>query len=667
MYYVLIDFETRSFVDLKRAGPVVYAEDPSTEIICAAFKVMGQGQVYRWEPIAHGDDFPAELRAFADDRNAIFLAHNAGFEQSIWNHIVSPRYNVRRLPPGRWDDTQAWALHKGLPGALDKAAKAMGLSEQKDKSGKRLLDKLSKPRKRLKGETEAQWRAYPFRQHTDDLKALGDYCVQDVLTEEALAQAVGPLPDDERQIWLLDQKINQRGVAIDLEAVSAARDVMKQVQRRICDEVGHLTNGRVTTVNQTERMSEWVKERVGKAPADWTAETVEKVIANGWLRQNHPEVHRLFQLRQAGSKASTAKLEAMASAACSDGRARYLLQYQGAASTGRWSGRLIQPQNLPRGTIKASGQALIDAIKTRDLDFIELMYGDPAEVVSSALRAMLIAGRGRDIAAADFAAIEARVVLALAQQTDKVALLRDGHDIYCDMATEIFGYKVEDKTTHPDERQVGKAAVLGLGFGCGAETFQAKFCPDRPLAMCDTVVQTYRYSWAPRVKDLWEEVNAAAVGACFNNERREVAGLTFEMEGKWLTMRLPSGRKLYYRDAYCDMRSMPWDKDDRRLSLFFFAFKYGQWRKVAAYGGLLVENAVQAIARDIMANAMVAADARNIPVILTVHDEVAAEPRTGSLTTTEFEKILVSCQPDWVSHMGIPLAAEAWIGKRYQK
>jgi DNA polymerase len=359
----------------------------------------------------------------------------------------------------------------------------------------------------------------------------------------------------------------------------------------------------------------------------------------------------------------------MLACACEDGRARYLLQYQGAATTGRWAGRLIQPQNLPQGSLGADDEDLISAIKTRDADLVELMYGDAAQAVSDALRPMMMAEDGHEIVAGDFSAIEARVVLALAEQWDKVKVLKDGQDVYCDMAETIFGLTKgsTSKKTHPNERHVGKAAVLGLGFQCGASTFHEMFCPEQTLPFCEEVVQTYRRSWAPNVPALWEGLEAAAVDACFNNRRREYAGIVYEMEDEWLTARLPSGRKLYYHGAHCALRPMPWDPEDRRLGLFYYAFKYGQWRKVGTYGGHLTENVVQAVARDLMANAMLAADNHGIPIILTVHDEVVGETKRGTVDAQDFEEIMVGSQPQWVSDCGIPVAAEAWVGERYRK
>lgn len=671
---LVLDFETRSACELKDAGAWRYSEDPTTEIICLSFRLKGSRRMFRWEPLLKGSPVPKALFQAAENRDIIFEAHNASFEQAIWANIMVPRYGLPLVPVERWDDTMARALHKSVPGKLEKACEVQGVA-LKDMEGNRLLAKMSSPRKPRKDEKESDpdWASKLWwHEEPEQLQRLAQYCDQDIVAEDELGDSLGKLPPDEREVWLLDQRINQRGVKLDKPLILAAREVMEQGKGLLNDEIRALTDGEVSTPNQTARMSAWVESRMGKAPEDWKAGTIRKLLKSEALKANHPDVYRLFELRQAGSKSSTSKLNAMLNCMCSDGRARYLLQYQGAATTGRWAGRLIQPQNFPRGELKDSEghpvdkKALIDAIMQRDAELLSVMYGDPAQAVSDALRPMMIAADGHELVAGDFSAIEARVVLALAEQRDKVKLLREGRDIYCDMASTIFQYPV-DKKTHPDERQVGKAAVLGLGFQCGARTFRDQFCPNMSYEFCEQIVSKYRKEWAPKVALMWEALEDCAIDTCFNNRRRECSGIVFEMEEDWLTARLPSGRKLYYKGAHCKLRPMPWDPEDKRLGLFYYAWKYGGWREVGTYGGHLAENIVQAVARDIMANSMLASDRNNVPTILTVHDEIVTEPRKGSISPESFEDMMVSSQPRWVEEFGIPVAAEAWAGERYQK
>ena len=673
-YTVVLDFETRSACDLRACGAWIYSKHPTTGIICLSWLVQHpdgrRTAKRRWEPLRLGTGLPRELVRLAGHQDVIFEAFNVSFEFSIWSNLMVPRFGAPAVPRHRWQDTQAKALHRGLPSKLEAAAKVSGVGE-KDMEGNKLLHRYCKPRKARKAEKLEfpDWENMLFW-HEDDagLARLGEYCDQDVDVEARLDDYVGPLPDDEHEVWLLDQKMNQTGLLIDIPAVHAAKSIMAQYADSLDAEVDVLTGGEVTTCGQRDKILETIKKWCGRAPKDLTAETLTKFLGNKAFREKFPEAHRLLQLRQSGSKSSTAKLNAMLNHADPDDhRARYQLQYQGASSTGRWAGRGIQPQNMPGNSSGHDEETLISAIKSGDLDKVREL-GDPAEIISSALRPMIRAADGHEIVAGDFSAVEARVVLAFAEQWDKVNLLKCGHDAYCDMASTIFGYPVIGKKEHPVERQVGKNAVLGLGFQCGAGTFQEKFCTDRHLEFCETVVRKYRNDWAPNVPSLWEGLNAAAIGAVAHPGRSFSYGpIEFVMEGDWLTARLPSGRRLYYHGAHTTLRSMPWDAEDKRLAVSYFAWKYGAWRRVDAYGGILTENVVQAAARDMMANAMLAAEREGYNPILTVHDEVVTEPREGVLTVEQFENLMVDCQPQWVRECGIPVAVEGWKGHRYKK
>jgi len=679
-YTVVLDFETRSAADLRKVGAWNYSKHPTTEVICLSYRVKrSDGRrtaVRRWEPLVTnsvslpGPAPPRELAALAGRPEVLFEAFNASFEVSIWWNLMVPRWGMPSVPIERWKDAQAAALHRGLAPNLETCARVSGVGD-KDMEGNKLLQKLAKPRKPRKDERK-QFPNYQnmtfWHDDATDLRRLGQYCDKDVEVEDRLGDYCGDLPPGEQDVFLLDQRMNLRGLLIDVPSVWSAKRLMGKATAEINRELAELTGGEVATTGQDEKIKEFVRHRCGAAPKDLQAETVKTFIDSEVIREKYPEVHRLMELRKAGSKSSTSKLDAMLNHADPDDwRARFQLQYQGAPSTGRWSGRGIQPQNIPGNSFDCSVEELIEAVQTEDLDHVRTL-GDPAEVVSSALRPMIRAGDGREIVAGDFAAIEARVVLAFAEQWDKVNLMAAGHDVYCDMASTIFGYPVLGKKEHPVERQVGKNAVLGLGFQCGAQTFQEKFCTDRYVEFCQTVVDTYRYEWAPNVPRLWKGLEEAAVGAVANPGAAYSYGpIEYCMEGDWLSARLPSGRKLWYHGAHTKLKPMPWDAEDKRLAISYYAWKYGQWQELDTYGGKLAENVVQAAARDIMANALLAAEEAGHNPILTVHDEVVCEPPEGQIAPENLEGLMVHCQPEWVKQCGIPVAVEAWSGGRYQK
>ena len=353
----------------------------------------------------------------------------------------------------------------------------------------------------------------------------------------------------------------------------------------------------------------------------------------------------------------------------SDGVARGLLQYHG-AGPGRWAGRILQPHNFPRGRLKVDGEApdigpLVAALMTQDPEYVELLYGPAVAAVVSSLRHIIIARRGRALVAGDFAGIEARITLALAGQMDKVGLMAAGADVYCDMAESIYKRPI-NKKTDPEERQIGKNSVLGLGFGMGARKFQFKYAAKHPLEFCEGVVHAYRDDWAPAVPKLWRGLGDAAIRTVWDKTPHEAFGVTYALEDLWLTARLPSGRKLYYYDPQPIREAMPWDPDDVRRGWTYKARKMNKPVTVKAFGGLLAENVAQGLARDLLVHAMFACERENMPVVLTVHDEIVAEPLKKDANHKVLEQIMIDI-PAWTREIGVPVAAECWSGDRYKK
>ena len=668
MRWVCLDFETASACDLKAAGAWRYAEDPTTEILCLAWTINGT-EIWGWSP----DSMPTLDKMLLDlvnDPETWFIAHNAGFEKAIWRKIMVPVIGWPDIQNKLWHDTLAMAAMRVIPQDLDHAVKVLRLPVEKDTEGSKLTRALSKPKK-----------GYLDRS-AESLQRVYDYCKQDVRAETLLHRRLGWMPAGERSVWLLDQRINERGVKLDLDFVRAAQRVVDQAMGPLLGEFADITGGLKPT--QRDRVLDWCVIEGAQVP-DMKKETLARLLGEtedgeeyedddpgGYVCELPANVGRALAIRQLIGSSSIKKLARMERCVCADGRARGLLQYHG-AGPGRWAGRLFQPQNFPRGTIRIGNKApppqmVVDAIMTGDHEYVATLLGPPVEVVVSSLRHSIVAERGRALVAGDFAGIEARIVLALAGQHDKTAIMAAGNDVYLDMAEEIYRApkKSFGKDTHAEERQIGKNSVLGLGFQMGARKFHARYCPDQPFDFAERVVQTYRRQWAPEVPKLWYALEGAAVRAVHDKRPQEAYGVEYQLEDMWLTARLPSGRKLWYFNPQPTRKAMPWDETDIRLAWTYQAKKLGQWRTIDAFGGLLTENVVQALARDLMCHAMFKCEREGLPVVLTVHDEIICEPELQH-SASELLKQVMTDIPDWAKVLQIPVAAETWAGDRYKK
>jgi DNA polymerase len=664
--WVVLDFETASAVDLKKAGAWRYAEDPTTEILCACWSVMGDPSV-TWTPRKAESDYEGghTLELLVADPDVTFIAHNAGFEKAIWRNIMVPDYGFPDIPNSRWHDTMASAAMRVLPQDLEHCVQVLGLGEQKDTEGSRLTRSLSKPRK------DGSYDRSPAT-----LTRVEDYCAQDIHTEVALHKRLGWLPPGERSVWLLDQRINERGVRLDLEFIRAAQKIVDEASAPLLQEFKRLTGVNVT---QGEKFKSWLGDQ-GIAVTSLDKEHVAALLG-GDIDDTELEddpgayhydlsdpVRRALSIRQLIGSASVKKLARMETCVCADGRARGLLQYHG-AGPGRWAGRLLQPQNFPRGTLKEDGEAtpvetVVETIMSADFETVDLLLGPPVEAVVSALRHAIISERDRRLVVGDFATIELRVNLALAGQQDKIDLLASGKNPYLDMGELI--YKRPIKKTETVEYTSSKGAVLGLGFQMGWKKFRARYAKNETEKFCQDVVNVFRKEWAPRVPSNWYSLEAAAVDAVYRHRPSEAQGVLYQLEDGWLTARLPSGRKLWYFNPRPIRKAMPWDETDIRLAFTYQAMKKGQWATIDAFGGLLTENVVQALARDLMVAAMFKCEKNGLPVVLTVHDEIVTEPLVADADPKALEQIMQD-RPDWAIAMNIPVKAECWAGDRYRK
>jgi DNA polymerase len=633
---VSIDFETRSAVDLRKTGVYKYASDPSTDIWCMAYKAPWSDDVRVWLP---GDEMDTYLEDWIM-AGGLLSAWNANFERTIWNEIMVGRYQWPRTNIKQWRCTMAQASAMGLPRSLGQAAAVLGVEEQKDKVGAALMLRMARPRKVNADGSYTWWNT------KDKLDTLVEYCRQDVRTELSVAEALHAMPDSERRLYQLDQRINDRGVGLDVDLVHRVKELANNASLEIDAEIQRLTKGQVKAATNAMDLTAWLNAH-GIRAKSVDKQTVGRLLSFDRL---HPVIREVLKLRQNGAKSSTAKYDAMLHAVNADGRMRGLLVYHGAA-TGRWSGKLVQPQNFPRPQKKQDElDAIIAKLKAGE-DVSE--HGAGTVLASDLLRSMLVAGDGHRLMFADYSAIEARVLAWVAGQSDLVETFRKGGDVYKEMASAIYNVSVESVTDK--QRQVGKMAILGCGYGMGGKRF-AEQCATMGIRVDEDeakrIVAVYREK-NNRIAQYWRDVENDFV------EMVKDAGRVGSVK-----LPLPSGRLLTYHNPRIIQRETPWGamRDTAQVDTLNSVTR--QWVSQIIWGGLLTENVVQATARDMMATAMMALELKGYNVILSVHDEIICEVPDDFGSLDEMIDIMTQV-PAWAE--GCPINAEGKEGKRYRK
>lgn len=707
-----LDTETFSTAPIE-AGHSRYWEE--ARVLCVAWSVDG-GAV--GSSICPGEGLPwpcpRDLAAALADSAAVLEGWNIAFDVRAleWLRRI---HNWPAVEFSRTRCTMARACVGALPQGLGNCAPVIQTTLAKDGEGAALMMQLCKPpancpatvwqaavralgiagkgsktpenaarKEAAKAAAIANWQAHDSRKpaapHTpENLARLAQYCQMDVIAERTIARSprLPLMPAGEEPLRLLDHRINRRGVAVDVGLLHAARELLAPIRADGEAELAALTRGRVESANQTQAIRNWCAEHGLELP-NLQSETLDEIRAADDVAQGEPDpatppllpqVRRVLDIRASLGLASLAKLEAAAAYLCKDGRLRDMLRYY-RASTGRWAGAGFQPQNLPRPAFgRKSAAWAIDRVKARDLDSLRLVYGDDVPAtLCSLLRGLLVASPGKTLMGADYSQIEARVLAWAAGQADLVALFAAKGKVYETMAASIYGMRVEDVTEDGVERQVGKFAVLGAGYQMGAGAFQRQLKKQTgiflPLARCKEIVAAYR----ARNQDIvawWYQLNEAACAAVRNPGTVHTArGAAFhcELDRRWLRMRLPSGRCLYYQTP-----ELEWDAQFEAWGVVYWGVdRYThKWGKHRGYGGFWAENFVQATARDILARGMLNAEAAGFPLILTVHDELLSEveaSRAGEVAA--FEACLTDA-PAWAA--GIPLACKGWAATRYHK
>jgi DNA polymerase len=639
--YLSLDFETRSAAKLtgpKAVGHYRYASDPTTSIICMAWAIGWDMEPEVWWP---GDPVPRE---FAEWRGP-YRAWNAGFERMVWHFQLRQETGLHLPALDRWHDTAAEAARLALPRKLAEAARVLQVPVQKDMGGYKLMMKYSRPRKR-KGQPDTWWN------DPDDLKAIGAYCATDVEAEREIAAVMPALR--ERPLWLLDQRVNDRGIKLDLDLVEAAQALVTVERGRVNARIEEITAGDTTSVTQAAALKLWVNERHPDLLEDLTKNTVTTTLA---LPDLAPEVREVLELRQAAGRTSLAKWFKAGDVVGYRDRARGLLRYH-AASTGRWGGQLLQPQNFPRPTIKGIEDLIPDVLAGRMPEGHEI-----SEVLVSLLRSMVIPEVGFRFFSGDYSQIELRMLAWLSGGTY-------GDHPYHRMAAKIFDCDWTDIEKDTYEYGIGKNTELGCGFGMGWKkwrdyVYQATGAyPDDEIA--EKAVGAYRDDH-PNVLAYWRGCEDAALSAVMNpGEVFPVNNVRYVKRGQFLWCVLPSGRPLAYALPRIKMQETPWGTERPALQYMGIDTRWGgrKWQEIQTYGGHLVENIVQATARDVMATAMLRLEEKGYPVVLTVHDEILCEVPDGHGSLEEFQALMETRDP-W--SQTAPIEAECWEGNRWRK
>lgn len=670
MITLRIDLETYSSVDLKKCGVHKYTESDDFEIMLFGFK-YGDGQAAVYD-LANGEQLPDHIMDALTDPTIIKTAFNAAFEMAC----IGSHFGQEFIKPEQWRCTSVHALYLGLPGNLADVGKVVGIEPDKQKMaiGWGLIRYFCipcKPTKTNGGRTRnrtqhdrAKWQLFK------------DYCLRDVESEDEIATKLAkfPVPEIEWRLWHLDQRMMMRGVMLDTTLVNAAIECAELFKERLTNQAIQLTG--LDNPNSRNQLLKWLQEAEDDDTiTDLTKKTVPTLLAN----TDNETVHKVLMLRQELAKTSVSKFSAMARAVCRDGRVRGLTQFYGANRTGRWAGRIVQVQNLPQNKLKDLDLAR-NLVKARDFETLAVMFGTVPDTLSQLIRTAFIASPGATLLSVDFSAIEARVIAWLAWSEWRLQVFKTHGKIYEASAEQMFKLPAGSVDKKSPYRQRGKVAELALGYqgGVGALTTMGALS----MGLTEEELDPIKVAWReanPEIVQLWYAVERAAKQAVTNKTSiaLEIAGhkskLFFRYESGFLTIQLPSGRKLFYVKPRIENEDLV--RENSKTGARYIVASAGsltyegqdqktkQWTRLATYGGKLVENITQAIARDCLRESMLALDEAVHDQLFTVHDEIIIETtNTTDLATAE---AIMGRDLSWAP--GLPLRADGFATPYYMK
>jgi DNA polymerase len=652
-----IDIETYSSVDIKKAGLYKYVQSPDFQILLFAYSV--DGGPTQLIDLTQGEQIPREVCMALCDPFVTKYAYNAAFE---W-YCLSKYLMV--LPSewlDQWRDTQLHGLYCGFTTGLDITAKIIGLPQDKRKmtQGKALIKLFCTPTKPTK-KNGGRTRTLPHHE-PEKWELFKEYCVQDVEVEKAVGKRLEnfPVPLQEQKLWELDQRINAYGVAVDRQLVDAALYVNDLTTSELAEEAVRITG--LNNPNSAKQLTEWLNSKGVEV------ENLQKETVSSLVETTEGDVKKALEIRQETSKTSVKKYVTMDISVCDDGRIRGLLQFYGANRTGRWAGRLVQVQNLPRNYLETLSNAR-ELVREKKIDALKLIYGNVPDTLSQLIRTAFIPSEGNVLLVSDFSAIEARVIAWLSGEQWRLDVFNSHGKIYEASASQMFGVPLElIKKGNPeyDLRQKGKVSELALGYQ-GAKGALAQMDKKQDIDPNDypDIVRRWRSS-NKRIVDLWYSLENAALSVMRTGQPAGVKGLILARESDigngldFLTITLPSGRKLFYVKPFLA------ENDFGKEAIHYWGMDQTtkKWSKMSSYGGKLVENVVQAIARDCLAVSLVRLDDAGYKTVMHVHDEVVLDVPKDQADLGKVAEIMgepIAWAP------GLPLNADGFVTSYYMK
>ena len=638
------DIESFSDVDLVKCGVYAYADSPAFEILLFAYSFDGgETQII---DLAQGEKFPAEVEEAIFDVSVTKTAYNANFERTCLS-----KYFGRYIPPESWHCSAVQAAMLALPRSLEDVGRVLGLDEQKMKEGKDLIKYFCVPCKPTKA-NGGRMRNLPCHA-PEKWELFKTYCKRDVDVEKSIRRKLHnfPIPESEMELYRLDQRINDRGVLVDMglvEQAIACERLHKEIVTKRAYELTGLENP-----NSVAQLKGWLGDM------GMEAESLSKKAVAEMIAETDGEVEELLRLRLMLAKTSVKKYEAIERSACSDGRVHGMLMFYGANRSGRWSGKNVQLHNLPKNYLPDLELAR-DLVKQGRFEDIELLYDSTPNVLSELIRTAFIPKQGCRFVVADFSAIEARVLAWLSGEQWRLDVFTSHGKIYEASASSMFHVPMEEITKGSTLRQKGKLAELGLGFGGAAGALISMGALD--MGLTEEELPPLVAAWRkanPHITQFWWDVDAAAIKAVTEKQKTKVGKIIFEYKSGILFITLPSGRKLSYVKP-----RMAVNKFGRDGLTYEGISENKKWSRIETYGPKLVENIVQGTARDLLAEAMLRVEKKGYPIVMHCHDEIIAEVPEGTGSVDEMCEIM-AVQPEWAE--GLPLRADGFECRFYKK